>query len=97
MKIIGKSGPSTYLVEVHGSDLAKLSGSSGTSSDQWAIGTKLMISESYFFLSQLRANEENVKKGVKAMSAIGEMLGQTLPSFVVSPPAKETAPDGDPS
>lgn len=97
MKIIGKTGPSTYLVEAHGSDLAKLSGSSGISSDQWAIGTKLMVSESFFFLSQLRANEENVQKGVKAMSAIGEMLGQTLPSFVVSPPAKETAPDGDPS
>lgn len=95
MKIIGASSHSRYIVEVAGYELQALSGLS-VHPDQWKIGTEIEVMKSVHFLRDLRSKEEAVRNGVKAMTALGEMLSKGIPSFIVSPPEEETV-RGDPS
>lgn len=97
MKVIGKAGPRKYFVEVDGYELIQLSGQNNLRSEDILIGTEFKVHESYTFLAALRDRESDVARGVKAMTALGEMIGHGLPSFIASPPSKEPTTDGDPS
>lgn len=96
MKIIGKAGPRTYIVEMGGFELIKLTGAESGHVDHFTVGTKFEVDEAFKFLRDLRVREDDVRRGVEAMTALGGMLGHALPSFIVSPPAPKEAPaDGD--
>jgi hypothetical protein len=98
MKVVASISPSRYLVEVSGYELQALSGLT-THTENWKIGTDVEVMKSVGFLRDLRTKEEQVRVGVAAMSAIGEMLLQGLPTFIVCPPPapEEETVRGDPS
>lgn len=91
MKIIGHTNEG-YLVTVSGWEIGRINGDSINDHRLLPVDTVIEIDAAWKMLAAIRRYEADLKLAGANMAALGTMLQQNLPSFVIEPP--RPAPTG---